>query len=101
MPNSPKGLKLQRFFSRTQDERVGSSSPEALEKIICDLTRLVKLGFHSGYEDVATGLPRSRTSRNAITRNHTVYERIEVMISTELAQPLLRNHLTDAEKYVA
>ncbi|KAF7867432.1 hypothetical protein EAF04_005515 [Stromatinia cepivora] len=59
---------------------------------------VVMFGFHSGYEDVATGLPRSRTSRNAITRNHTVYDRIEVLISTELAQPLLRDDLTDAEK---
>ncbi|KAI9642393.1 hypothetical protein NHQ30_009197 [Ciborinia camelliae] len=100
VPNSPKGLKLQRFFSRTQGERISHSSPKTLEKSIEDLTSKVKFGFHSGYEDVATGLPRSRTSRNAITRNHTVYDRIEVLISTEMAQPLLRDDLTDAEKYI-
>ncbi|KAF7920922.1 hypothetical protein EAE99_007774 [Botrytis elliptica] len=62
------------------------------------MTSKVVFGFHSGYEDVATGLPRSRTSRNAITRNHTIYDRIEVLISTDLAQPLLRDDLTDGEK---
>lgn len=101
IPNSPEGLKLQRFFSRSYGERMNNSSPEALESMIQKLTSKVTFAFHSGYEDVATGLPRSRTSRNAITRNHTVYDRIEVLISTELAQPLLRDDLTDAEKYVA
>ncbi|KAG4027309.1 hypothetical protein MFRU_031g00570 [Monilinia fructicola] len=98
VPNSPKGLKLQRFFSRRHGERINHCSPEIIERTIQDLTSRVVLGFHSGYEDVATGLPRSRTSRNAITRNHTVYDRIEVLISIELAQPLLRIDLTDAEK---
>lgn len=101
VPNSPKGLKLQRFFSRRHGERINHCSPEIIERTIQDLTSRVVLGFHSGYEDVATGLPRSRTSRNAITRNHTVYDRIEVLISIELAQPLLRIDLTDAEKYAA
>ncbi|KAJ8059426.1 hypothetical protein OCU04_012370 [Sclerotinia nivalis] len=98
VPNSPKGMKLQRFFSRTHGERIHHSFARPLEILIHDLTSKVMFGFHSGYEDVATGLPRSRTSRNAITRNHTVYDRIEVLISTELVQPLLRDDLTDAEK---
>ncbi|KAF7923676.1 uncharacterized protein EAE98_007494 [Botrytis deweyae] len=64
------------------------------------MTSKVVFGLHSGYKDVATGMPRSRTSRNAITRNHTIYDRIEVLISTDLAQPLLRDDLTDGEKSI-
>ncbi|KAM0126583.1 hypothetical protein ACHAP3_009244 [Botrytis cinerea] len=98
VPESIKGIKLQRFFSRTHSEKISRSSPRILENSIQNMTSKVVFGFHSGYEEVTTGLPRSRTSRNAITRNHTIFDRFEVLVSTEMAQPLLRNDLTDAEK---
>ncbi|KAM0152810.1 hypothetical protein ACHAPG_007473 [Botrytis cinerea] len=98
VPESIEGIKLQRFFSRTHSERTSRSSPRILENSIQNMTSKVVFGFHSGYEEVTTGLPRSRTSRNAITRNHTIFDRIEVLVSTEMAQPLLRDDLTDAEK---
>ena len=101
VPESIKGIKLQRFFSRTHSEKISRSSPRILENSIQNMTSKVVFGFHSGYEEVTTGLPRSRTSRNAITRNHTIFDRIEVLVSTEMAQPLLRDDLTDAEKWVA
>ncbi|ESZ91772.1 hypothetical protein SBOR_7842 [Sclerotinia borealis F-4128] len=97
VPNSPEGMKLQRFFSRTHEERT-KQLPQTLEKLIQDLTNVVIFGFNSGYEDVETGLPSLRTSRNAITGDHSMYDRIKVLISTEMAQPLLRDDLTDAEK---
>ncbi|KAF5875573.1 uncharacterized protein Bfra_004026 [Botrytis fragariae] len=78
VPRSIKGIKLQRSFSRTHGERISRSSPS-----IQNITSKVIFGFRSGCEDIATGLPRSRTSRNAITRNHIIYDRIEVLVSTE------------------
>jgi hypothetical protein len=64
------------------------------------MTKNVRLALCSGYEDPSSGLPSLRVNRNAITRNHLVYDRVEILLAVELVQPLLRGDLTDVEKYV-
>jgi hypothetical protein len=58
----------------------------------------VRLALYSGYEDPSSGLPALRAIRDAITKNNLVYKRVEILLASELLQPLLRDDLTDAEK---
>jgi hypothetical protein len=89
---------LQRFYRRSQGERIADPKTQETQQKIRDMTQNVRLALYSGYEDPSSGLPALRVNRNAMTKNNLVYKRVEILLAIELLQPLLRNDLTDAEK---
>jgi hypothetical protein len=92
--------RLQRFYRRSQGERIADPKMQETQPKIRDMTQNVRLALYSGYEDPSSGLPALRVNRNAITKNNLAYKRVEILFAIELLQPLLRDNLTDAEKWV-
>ena len=88
------------FKSRPWEQRGTPENIARLSEDFAQMAKQVRFRLGSGYTCWASGLPVREVYNYGETTQEIAQRKITVEIALELLQPLLRDDLTDAERYV-